>query len=54
MFMYGAALSDTLNTTTQEYINIFLCGLKDVFILSKSLTLGQHILIGNLNYKNIK
>lgn len=54
LFMYGAALLDTLNATSQEYINIFLCGLKEVFVLSKSLTLGQHILIGNLNYKNIK
>lgn len=52
--MYGTALSDALNTTSQEYINIFLCGLKEVFAISKSLTLGQHILIGNLNYKNIK
>lgn len=54
MFLYKAALSDTLNMTSQEYINIFLYDLKQIFVFSKFWTLRQHILIGNLNYKNIK
>lgn len=47
MSLYGATLSDTLNTTSQEYINVYLSGLKEVFAFSESLTLGQHTLIGN-------
>jgi hypothetical protein len=49
MTAYGMALSDTLNTTSQDYIIIFLSGLKEVFIFSESFTLGQHTLFGNLN-----
>lgn len=53
MTIYGLALSDTLNTTSQEYIIVFLNGLKDVFEFSESLTLGQHTLIGNsININN--
>jgi len=47
MNAYGIALSDTLNTTSQEYITIYLDGLKEVFVFSESLTYGQHTLIGN-------
>lgn len=43
---YGTALSDTLNTTSQEYITVYLDGLKEVFVFSESLTYGQHTLIG--------
>lgn len=43
---YGIALSDTLNTTSQEYITVYLDGLKEVFVFSESLTYGQHTLIG--------
>ncbi|XP_025409386.1 protein MMS22-like, partial [Sipha flava] len=46
MTAYGMALSDTLNTTSQDYIIIFLSGLKEVFIFSESFTLGQHTLFG--------
>lgn len=53
MTAYGVALSDTLNTTSQEYIIVFLNGLKDVFAFSDSLTLGQHTLIGkSININN--
>lgn len=44
---YGTALLDTLNTTSQEYITVYLDGLKEVFVLSESLTYGQHTLIGS-------
>lgn len=47
MTAYGTALSDTLNTTSQEYITVYLDGLKEVFVFSESLTYGQHTLIGN-------
>jgi len=47
MSLYGATLSDVLNTTSQEYIYVYLSGLKDIFVFSESLTLGQHTLIGN-------
>lgn len=54
MTSYGASLSNTLNTTSQEYIVVFLNGLKEVFVFNESLTLGQHTLIGNFtNLKNI-
>ncbi|VVC34388.1 Hypothetical protein CINCED_3A011587 [Cinara cedri] len=46
MTTYGSALSDTLSTTSQEYIIVFLGGLKEIFTFSKSLALGQHTLIG--------
>lgn len=46
MTVYGASLSDTLNTTSHEYIVIFLDGLKEVFLFSETLDLGQHTLIG--------
>lgn len=46
MTTYGSALSDKLNTTSQEYIIVFLDGLKEVFTFSESLTLGQHTLFG--------
>lgn len=48
MTTYGSALSDTLSTTSQEYIIVFLISLKEIFTFSKSLALGQHTLIGNL------
>lgn len=48
MTVYGTALLDTLNNTSQEYVNVFLCGLKEIFTWSKSLTLGQNTLIGKL------
>ncbi|XP_025201736.1 protein MMS22-like [Melanaphis sacchari] len=47
MTAYGTALSDTLNTTSQEYITVYLDGLKDLFLFSESLTYGQHTLIGS-------
>lgn len=49
MATYGMALSDTLNTTSQDYIIVFLSGLKEVIIFSESFTLGQHTLLGNFN-----
>lgn len=49
MITYGAALIDSLNTTSQEYIMVFLDGLKEVFSFSESLSLGQHTLIGKFN-----
>lgn len=53
MTAYGITLSDTLNTTSQEYIIIFLNGLKEVFAFNESLTLGQHTLIGKpININN--
>lgn len=48
MATYGAALSDTLKTTSQEYIVVFLNGLTEVFEFSESLALGQHSLFGNI------
>lgn len=48
MTAYGTALSDTLSTTTQEHIIVFLGGLKEVFSFSESLSLGQYTLIGNI------
>jgi len=47
MTAYGTSLSDTLNTTAQEHITVYLDGLKEVFVFSESLTYGQHTLIGN-------
>jgi len=47
MAAYGTALLDTLNTTSQEHITIYLDGLKEVFVFSETLTYGQHTLIGN-------
>lgn len=47
MTAYGTALLDTLNTTSQEYITVYLDGLKEVFVFSEFLTYGQHTLIGN-------
>jgi len=47
MTTYGTALSTTLSKTSKEYIIVFLDGLKDVFAISESLTLGQYTLIGN-------
>jgi len=52
MNAYGIALSDTLNTTSQEYISLYLDGLKEVFIFSESLTYGQHTLFGNFKMYN--
>ncbi|XP_022169090.1 protein MMS22-like isoform X2 [Myzus persicae] len=46
MTAYGTALLDTLNTTSQEYITVYLDGLKEVFVFSEFLTYGQHTLIG--------
>lgn len=47
MSLYGTIVMDTLNTTSKEYINVFLSGLKEVITFSVSLSLGQHTLIGN-------
>jgi len=47
MTAYGTSLSDTLNSTSQEHITVYLDGLKEVFVFSESLTYGQHTLIGN-------
>jgi len=53
MTTYGTTLLNTLNNTSKEYFIIFLDGLKEVFVFSESLTLGQHTLIGNLIIKII-
>lgn len=49
MIIYGAALIDSLNTTSHDYITVFLDGLKEVFAFSESLSLGQYTLIGKFN-----
>lgn len=54
MATYGTALSDTLSTTSQEYIIVFLGGFRDIFTFSESLALGQHSLIGNLKQMSLK
>lgn len=53
MITYGASLIDSLNTTSQDYIVVFLEGLKEVFALSESLSLGQYTLIGKFNHNYI-
>lgn len=51
MSAYGTALLDTLNTTSKDYIIIFLSSLPELFMFTESLALGQHTLLGNLNVK---
>ncbi|XP_050538340.1 protein MMS22-like [Daktulosphaira vitifoliae] len=43
---YGSVLSEVLNFTSREYLNIFISGIKEVLIYNDSFNLGHHSIFG--------